>query len=122
MGYGNEWMEYWGLFVEFSINAVQWLVLLAALVTAVICTRRRTGALAGWVLTAGFGGLAFFGLLQAIVWFLLRRGMIDYDIGQWINPGLAFIDGLCLLVVAIALALFRVRPTGEGLPSEVRRG
>ncbi len=106
------------------LSVIDLILLAVAVVVAAICTRRRQGAAAAWVLAVACAGLFAIGLTRWVVEFgaaplVGRLGATGF---QWVELGLAAAE--ILLTALFAAGLFMFRPAGPPAPAagEVRHG
>ena len=96
-------------------------VLVAALVAAVMLTRRKQCVAGGWLLVVGRLGI-FCGAFGYLVVNLLVMHMLGFDVAQWLYILLKLLILGSALLVAIAMVMFNPKKIAPPAGTEVTRG
>jgi hypothetical protein len=110
-----------GIVVDLLSTLTTFIVLVAALVAAVMLTRRKQCIAGGWALVVGRLGIFCGAFGYMIVNFLAMR-MLGFEVAQWlyILLKLLILGSACL--VAIAFVLFNPKKIAPPAGTEVTRG
>jgi len=98
------------------------LVAVAALVVAVICTRRKRSPLAAWLLCVGYACLFVLTLLLTIFYMNVGFFMNTFHLGPnaffWIQTVRNIFEILLMILIGISFIMFRVPQNGSTMRRE----
>jgi hypothetical protein len=110
-----------GIVVDLLSTLTTFIVLVAALVAAVMLTKRKQCIAGGWTLVVGRLGM-FCGVFGYLIVNFLAMRILGFDVAQWlfILLKLLVLGSACL--VAIAFVLFNPKKIPPPAGTEVTRG